>query len=117
MQSAEWLFTNAETIEDARVAREFGAEGIGLCRTEHMFFDADRIVSMREMIIADSKEGRSPSDSMASDFWKMHFLLLFFKFFSIAFSILSIVLDRLCEYLQIIPNLHEKVLLGKLPLL
>ena len=51
--------TNAETIEDARVAREFGAEGIGLCRTEHMFFDADRIVSMREMIIADSKEGRS----------------------------------------------------------
>ena len=51
--------TNAETIEDTRVAREFGAEGIGLCRTEHMFFDSDRIVSMREMIIADTKEGRS----------------------------------------------------------
>ena len=38
--------TNAETPEDARVAREFGAEGIGLCRTEHMFFEADRIMSL-----------------------------------------------------------------------
>ena len=49
---------NAETPQDARVAREFGAEGIGLCRTEHMFFDADRIVAVREMILADTAEGR-----------------------------------------------------------
>lgn len=39
--------TNAETLPDARTARQFGAEGIGLCRTEHMFFDGDRIVAMR----------------------------------------------------------------------
>jgi pyruvate,orthophosphate dikinase len=50
--------TNAETPLDARAAREFGAEGIGLCRTEHMFFEADRIVAMREMILASSEEGR-----------------------------------------------------------
>ena len=50
--------TNAETPADARTAREFGAEGIGLCRTEHMFFDADRIVAVREMIVADDEEGR-----------------------------------------------------------
>ncbi len=49
---------NAETPADARTARSFGAEGIGLCRTEHMFFDDDRIVAMREMILADTEEGR-----------------------------------------------------------
>ncbi|MEQ9144158.1 MAG: pyruvate, phosphate dikinase [Parvibaculaceae bacterium] len=49
---------NAETPEDANVAREFGAEGIGLCRTEHMFFSDDRILAMREMIIADDQAGR-----------------------------------------------------------
>jgi len=52
--------TNAETPEDCRTALEFGAEGIGLCRTEHMFFDADRIVAMREMIVgADEKSRRA----------------------------------------------------------
>jgi pyruvate,orthophosphate dikinase len=50
--------TNAETPLDARTARQFGAEGIGLCRTEHMFFDSDRIVAMREMIMAEDVEGR-----------------------------------------------------------
>ena len=50
--------TNAETPEDARTARTFGCEGIGLCRTEHMFFDEDRIVAMREMILADDADGR-----------------------------------------------------------
>jgi len=50
--------TNAETPLDARTAIEFGAEGIGLCRTEHMFFDADRIIAVREMILADSPSGR-----------------------------------------------------------
>ena len=50
--------TNAETPADARTARRFGAEGIGLCRTEHMFFDGDRIVAMREMIMAEDAAGR-----------------------------------------------------------
>ncbi|MGU9979483.1 pyruvate, phosphate dikinase [Phreatobacter sp. HK31-P] len=50
--------TNAETPADARVAVTFGAEGIGLCRTEHMFFDEDRIVAVREMILADDEKGR-----------------------------------------------------------
>jgi pyruvate,orthophosphate dikinase len=50
--------TNAETPTDARMAQRFGAEGIGLCRTEHMFFDGDRIIAMREMIMAESGDGR-----------------------------------------------------------
>ncbi|MFK0275207.1 pyruvate, phosphate dikinase [Ensifer sp. NPDC090286] len=50
--------TNAETPADARAARSFGAEGIGLCRTEHMFFEDDRINVMREMILADDEDGR-----------------------------------------------------------
>jgi len=50
--------TNAETPNDCRMARQFGAEGIGLCRTEHMFFDADRILAVREMILADDEAGR-----------------------------------------------------------
>lgn len=50
--------TNAETPNDALTARKFGAEGIGLCRTEHMFFEADRIKSVREMILSDTVEGR-----------------------------------------------------------
>jgi pyruvate,orthophosphate dikinase len=49
---------NAETPHDAKVARNFGAEGIGLCRTEHMFFDADRIIAVREMILAEDRKGR-----------------------------------------------------------
>ena len=50
--------TNADTPRDAKQAKEFGAEGIGLCRTEHMFFDKDRIFSMRKMILADNVEDR-----------------------------------------------------------
>ncbi|MDX2204889.1 MAG: pyruvate, phosphate dikinase [Hyphomicrobiaceae bacterium] len=49
---------NADTARDAAQARDFGAEGIGLCRTEHMFFEADRILAMREMICADTEAGR-----------------------------------------------------------
>ncbi|HEY8515386.1 MAG TPA: pyruvate, phosphate dikinase [Candidatus Binatia bacterium] len=49
---------NADTPHDATVARQFGAEGIGLCRTEHMFFEGDRIDAVREMILADDTEGR-----------------------------------------------------------
>ncbi len=50
--------TNAETPADARAARSFGAEGIGLCRTEHMFFEGPRILAMREMILASDEKGR-----------------------------------------------------------
>ena len=50
--------TNADTPNDARQARAFGAEGIGLCRTEHMFFESDRIAAMREMIVSDTVEKR-----------------------------------------------------------
>ena len=50
--------TNAETERDCAMARQFGAEGIGLCRTEHMFFDADRISAVRQMILAEDETGR-----------------------------------------------------------
>ena len=50
--------TNADTPRDAKTARDFGAEGIGLCRTEHMFFDDERILAVREMICADDEKGR-----------------------------------------------------------
>ena len=52
------VHANADTPEDARTAREFGAEGIGLCRTEHMFFETERIVAMREMILSEDEAGR-----------------------------------------------------------
>lgn len=52
------LRTNADTPFDSKVARDFGAEGIGLCRTEHMFFEGDKIIAMREMILADDEAGR-----------------------------------------------------------
>ncbi|MCK5825825.1 MAG: pyruvate, phosphate dikinase [Desulfuromusa sp.] len=50
--------TNADTPRDAKIARDFGAEGIGLCRTEHMFFEGERIQAVREMILADDLDGR-----------------------------------------------------------
>ncbi len=50
--------TNADTPADAKIARDFGAKGIGLCRTEHMFFEGERIWPIREMILADNEEGR-----------------------------------------------------------
>ena len=50
--------TNADTPHDSKIARNFGAQGIGLCRTEHMFFEGDRIIAMREMILAENEEGR-----------------------------------------------------------
>lgn len=53
-----YVRTNADTPRESRIGREFGAKGIGLCRTEHMFFEGDKIVAMREMILADGVEGR-----------------------------------------------------------
>ena len=68
---------NAETPEDAQVARDFGAEGIGLCRTEHMFFDADRIVAVREMILAEDETGRRAALTRIAPMQRDDFLTLF----------------------------------------
>jgi len=53
-----YVRTNADTPKDSKIARDFGARGIGLTRTEHMFFEGDRIIAMREMILADDEKGR-----------------------------------------------------------
>ncbi len=68
---------NAETLEDARKARELGAEGIGLCRTEHMFFEADRIDVMRAMILAKDKKERKKHLSRLEEFQLADMLDLF----------------------------------------
>ncbi len=69
--------TNADTPHDSRVAREFGAEGIGLCRTEHMFFDAERIAAVREMILSDDLEGREKALAKILPMQKGDFLGIF----------------------------------------
>ncbi|MER9052124.1 pyruvate, phosphate dikinase [Mesorhizobium sp. M0923] len=69
--------TNAETPVDARMARSFGAEGIGLCRTEHMFFDGDRIIAMREMILADTEKDRRTALAKLLQMQRSDFLELF----------------------------------------
>ncbi|MCD6582547.1 MAG: pyruvate, phosphate dikinase [Desulfuromusa sp.] len=69
--------TNADTPHDARVAREFGAEGIGLCRTEHMFFEGDRIQAMREMILAHDLAGRKRALAKILPMQKGDFIGLF----------------------------------------
>ncbi len=69
--------TNAETPLDARTARKFGAEGIGLCRTEHMFFDADRIIAVREMILAESEAGRRAALAKIAPMQRKDFVELF----------------------------------------
>ncbi|MDI1280207.1 pyruvate, phosphate dikinase [Brevundimonas sp.] len=68
---------NAETPLDARTARGFGAEGIGLCRTEHMFFDDARIAAVREMILADDEQGRRLALAKIAPFQKADFVELF----------------------------------------
>jgi pyruvate,orthophosphate dikinase len=68
---------NAETPLDARTARGFGAEGIGLCRTEHMFFDDTRIAAVREMILADDEAGRRTALAKIAPFQKADFVELF----------------------------------------
>ncbi|RUW16197.1 MULTISPECIES: pyruvate, phosphate dikinase [unclassified Mesorhizobium] len=69
--------TNAETPLDARMARSFGAEGIGLCRTEHMFFEGDRIIAMREMILADTEKDRRSALDKLLPMQRSDFLELF----------------------------------------
>ncbi len=69
--------TNADTPHDAEVARKFGAEGIGLCRTEHMFFEGDRIKAVREMILSSDVEGRKKALAKLLPYQKTDFIGLF----------------------------------------
>jgi len=69
--------TNADTPHDSKVARSFGAEGIGLCRTEHMFFDAERISAVREMILSDDLEGRKTALAKLLPMQKSDFIGIF----------------------------------------
>ncbi len=69
--------TNADTPNDAKVAREFGAQGIGLCRTEHMFFEGDRIVAVREMILADNEKDRRAALKKLLPYQKKDFVGIF----------------------------------------
>ena len=71
--------TNADTPKDVQKALKFGAEGIGLCRTEHMFFDAERILAVREMIFANSKEDREAALEKILPFQKEDFIGIFKK--------------------------------------
>jgi len=71
------VLTNAETPTDARTAVGFGAEGIGLCRTEHMFFDDERITAVREMILADDETGRRKALAKLLPYQKADFAELF----------------------------------------
>ncbi|MDA8229863.1 MAG: pyruvate, phosphate dikinase [Magnetospirillum sp.] len=81
----EWVDTirtlkvraNAETPADAATARKFGAEGIGLCRTEHMFFDPQRIIAMREMILAENEAGRRAALAKLLPYQRQDFVDLF----------------------------------------
>ncbi len=69
--------TNSETPLDAKTARDFGAEGIGLCRTEHMFFDEERILSVREMILSKTKEDRNKALKKLLPYQKKDFIEIF----------------------------------------
>src|SRR4051812_19601675 len=69
--------TNADTPKDAAKAREFGAEGIGLCRTEHMFFEGQRIVDMRKMILADDEAGRKAALAALEPYQRDDFIGIF----------------------------------------
>ena len=69
--------TNADTPLDSKIARSFGAEGIGLCRTEHMFFEADRIDAVREMILSENREGREKALAKILPMQKTDFLGIF----------------------------------------
>ena len=69
--------TNADTPQDAKVAKDFGAMGIGLCRTEHMFFEAEKIVAMREMILSETVEGREKALNKILPYQKADFLGIF----------------------------------------
>ncbi|MCG8442070.1 MAG: pyruvate, phosphate dikinase, partial [Caulobacterales bacterium] len=87
---------NAETPDDVRAAREFGAEGVGLCRTEHMFFDPARIAAVREMILADDGAGRAQALAKILPFQREDFAAIF-----------RIMEDRPVTVRLLDPPLHE----------
>ncbi|MEO1304581.1 MAG: pyruvate, phosphate dikinase [Pseudomonadota bacterium] len=88
--------TNAETPADVQVAKDFGAEGIGLCRTEHMFFDAERIPVVRSMILAGTKDGRESALEKLLPMQRSDFEEIF-----------AIMGDRPCTIRLLDPPLHE----------
>ncbi len=88
--------TNAETPADVQTAKDFGAEGIGLCRTEHMFFDADRIAAVREMILAEDQDGRIKALAKILPMQRDDFADIF-----------RIMEDRPCTIRLLDPPLHE----------
>ncbi|MGY6533612.1 pyruvate, phosphate dikinase [Glycocaulis sp.] len=88
--------TNAETPADVQTAKEFGAEGIGLCRTEHMFFDADRIAAVREMILSEDQDGRITALSKILPMQRDDFAQIF-----------RIMEERPCTIRLLDPPLHE----------
>ena len=88
--------TNAETPHDVETAKKFGAEGIGLCRTEHMFFDAERIPVVRSMILANDKSGREAALSKLLPMQRSDFAEIF-----------RIMEDRPCTIRLLGPPLHE----------
>jgi pyruvate, orthophosphate dikinase len=88
--------TNAETPADVKTAVEFGAEGIGLCRTEHMFFDAERIAAVREMILSETQEGRVKALAKILPMQRDDFAAIF-----------RIMQDRPCTIRLLDPPLHE----------
>jgi len=87
---------NAETPADVQTAKEFGAEGIGLCRTEHMFFDADRIAAVREMILSGDQDGRIAALAKILPMQRQDFAEIF-----------RIMEDRPCTIRLLDPPLHE----------
>lgn len=90
------VLTNAETPADAQTASDFGAEGIGLCRTEHMFFDADRIPVVRSMILAGNSEGRVAALTKLLPMQRSDFIEIF-----------RIMENRPCTIRLLDPPLHE----------
>jgi pyruvate,orthophosphate dikinase len=88
--------TNAETPLDVQTAKDFGAEGIGLCRTEHMFFEADRLAHFREMILATDKQGREDALAKILPVQREDFAAIF-----------RIMEDRPCTIRLLDPPLHE----------
>jgi pyruvate,orthophosphate dikinase len=96
---------NAETPLDARMARQFGAEGIGLCRTEHMFFDATRIAAVREMILADDEVGRRVALAKILPMQRADFVELFTIMQGLPVTI-RLLDPPLHEFL---PHTHEEV--------
>jgi pyruvate,orthophosphate dikinase len=90
------VYTNADTPHDAEIALDFGAEGIGLCRTEHMFFDSERIISVREMIVADSKKKRKKALDKLFPYQKEDFKGIF-----------KVMQDKTVTVRLLDPPLHE----------